>query len=430
LVTEILVTWLLILANGVFSGAEIAIVSLRPTRVKQLVERNRPGAHALAALRAQPERFLASVQIGITVVSTTAAAIGGARIARHIVPMIAALPWIADEAEQIALALVVIFVSFLSLVFGELVPKSLALRAAETYALLAARLLLALSFAARPFVWLLTGVSNVVLRPFADRTNFLEVRVTREELEDMVGEAGETGTLHEQASELASRAMAFDRLALHQVMVPRTRIEALPKTASPDEIRRFVLEERRSRIPVYDGAFDNIVGYVSAKDLVAIAWEGQLIVLADVMRPIKLFPESMLAIEVLRFMRREHERIAMVVDEHGAVAGMVTFEDLVEELVGNVFSEHEEQVPFVERAPDGSAVVRGDAPIRDVNRELALALPESEGATTIAGLCARLAGGIPNRNARLAADDGTVLVVVDASPRSVRRVRVLLPRGA
>jgi putative hemolysin len=137
----------------------------------------------------------------------------------------------------------------------------------------------------------------------------------------------------------------------------------------------------------------------------------------------------MLAIEVLRFMRREHERIAMVVDEHGAVAGMVTFEDLVEELVGNVFSEHEERIPFVVRTPDGSAVVRGDAPLRDVNRELGLALAESEGATTIAGLCARLAGGVPNRNARLAADDGTVLVVIEASPRSVRRVRLLPPVG-
>lgn len=142
------------------------------------------------------------------------------------------------------------------------------------------------------------------------------------------------------------------------------------------------------------------------------------------------FPETVQAIEVLRFLRRERQRIAIALDEHGVVSGMVAFEDLVEELVGDFFSEDEVGTPPVTREPDGTAVARGDAPVREVNRELGLTLPESEGANTMAGLAAKLAGGIPNRNARLAAEDGSVLVVLDATPTAVQRVRVIPPPQA
>jgi putative hemolysin len=148
-------------------------------------------------------------------------------------------------------------------------------------------------------------------------------------------------------------------------------------------------------------------------------------VLPDLVRGVKVFPETVQAIEVLRFMRRERQRIAVALDEHGTVSGMVTFEDLMEELVGDIFSEHDDEIPPLAREADGSAVVRGDTPIREVNRELGVELEEPAGVSTIAGLCHALAGGIPNRNARLAAGDGSVLVVLDATPRVVKRVRVV-----
>jgi len=174
---------------------------------------------------------------------------------------------------------------------------------------------------------------------------------------------------------------------------------------------------------------DNIIGYVSAKDIVAIAWEGK-VVIEDILRPIRFFPEAMAAVDILRHMRREHERIVIAVDEHGIVSGLVTFEDLVEELVGDVFSEHEGDPQAIVKEPDQIAIVRGETPIRDVNRALGLSLEESEGATTISGLCAKLGGGIPNTNARLAANDGTILVVLDASPRAVRRIRIIAATAA
>lgn len=428
LLTEIIIVVALIVANGIFAGAEIAVISLRKTRIQALVEAKRAGAKALATLRRAPERFLATVQIGITVVGTTAAAFGGASLAVHIEPLLARTPWIAPYAEEVSLALLVAFVSYLSLVLGELVPKSLALRAGETYALMMARPLLALSYIARPLVRLLTATSNVVLRPFSDRTTFMEARLSREELGHLVEEAAKTGALDEHTRELASRVLEFDHLNAADVMVPRNRVTALPVNASHDEIKRCLLEEHKSRMPIYEGTLDNVVGYVTAKDLLSLAWEGKLIVLGDVLRPVQIVGESTTAAEILRLMRREHHRLLVVVDEHGALAGLVTFEDVVEELVGEVFSEHEKTFDAIVHQPDGALLVRGDVPLRDLNRVIAIPLSAPEGAGTVSGLCVELAGGaVPHPGARLAANDGIVLVIEAATARAVRRVRVIVP---
>jgi len=431
LLFELAIVVVLILANGVLAGSEIAIVSVRKTRIQALVEEGRRGAAALATLRSQPERFLATVQIGITVVATTASAFGGATVAAQIEPLLRPLPGLGRYAHDLALGIVVAAISYLSLVLGELVPKSLALRAAEPYALFMSRLLLALSWLARPLVRLLTGSSNLVLRPFADRTNFVEARLSREELQKLVEEAAESGALDRHTTELTSRALEFETLKGSDIMVPRNRIVALPRNASRQDIQRCLLEERRSRIPVYEGVLDNVIGYVTAKDLLPLAWEGRLFVLDDVLRPVRVFIETTPAAQLLQFMKQERQRLAILVDEHGAVAGLVTFEDLVEELVGEFFGEHDRQADPILREPDGALLVRGDVGIRDVSRELGTPLEEPEGITTIAGLCGALAGGvIPQRGARLAARDGTVLVVLDASPRAVRRVRVIPPPQA
>lgn len=418
----------LVVINGVFAGAEMAIVSLRSTRVQALVDEGRAGAAALAALRAQPERFLATVQVGITVVATAAAAFGGSALAVHLEPLFARIPAVAPIADDVAFAVVVATVSYLSLVIGELVPKSLALRAGETYALIAAKPLLALSWLARPVVWFLTASSNVVLRPFSDRTNFMEAKISTEEVQRIVDEAAKTGALDQHTSELASRALTFGTLTASDVMVPRARVVALPVTASHDEITRCLLEQRRSRMPVYDGALDNVIGYVTAKDILPAAWEGRLVSVRDVLRPLKIVAETTPAVELLQFMQRERHRLAVIVDEHGGLAGLVTFEDLVEELVGEVFSEHEPQTDPIVREEDGSLLVRGDVPLRDLNRELPIEVEVDEDVTTAAGLAIYLAGGaIPQRGARLAANDGIILVITAATPRAVRRVRLIPP---
>jgi putative hemolysin len=425
---ELVIILALIGANAVFAAAEIAIVAVRRTRLARLVEEGRGSARAVQRLRDQPERFLATVQVGITVVSATAAAFGGASLSVRLEPSIARIAPIAPWSAQIALGLVVALVSFLSLVLGELVPKSVAMRSPEPIALAAGRPLLALSGFARPFVWLLTGASNLILRPFGDRTNFTESRLSPEELEQLVEEAGKTGELDASTAEIASRALAFRDLHASDVMVPRNRIVALAIDASQEELRRVVLEQGRARMPVYEGTLDGVVGYVMAKDFAALAWERELIVLPDLLRPILFVPETAPAVKVLREMQTRRTQLAIAVDEHGGVAGLITLEDLVEELVGEVFSEWEQPEPLVRREPSGASLVRGDTPIRDVNRELSIELPEGDDYTTVAGLCVALAGAVPERGARIDAGNGITLEVEEATPRAVRSVRIHVAR--
>jgi putative hemolysin len=425
LLHEIAIVLALIAANAFFAAAEIAVVAVRKTRLQELVDAGKAGARSAYALRERPEQFLATVQIGITVVGATAAAFGGSRIAAHLAPLLARLPWIAPEAEQISLGIVIVLISYFSIVIGELVPKSLALRAAERYALLVARPLLLLSRVATPLVRFLTASSNLILKPFGDRTTFTETRFSAEELQQMVEEATRSGSVHPDAGEIASRALDLPELTAADVMVPRQQVVMLPRGALPQEIRRILLEQTHSRLPVYDGSIDNVVGYISIKDVLAVAWEHQLIILDDVMRPAHFVPESKRAVDLLREMRARHVPFAIVVDAHGGTSGIVTLEDLLEELVGEIFSEHVPSEPALIRPQqDGSVLISGNAPVRDVNRELDAELPDDGDWTTIAGLCLALAHHIPAPGEELRLDDGSVLQIVEASPRHVRTVRL------
>jgi putative hemolysin len=188
-------------------------------------------------------------------------------------------------------------------------------------------------------------------------------------------------------------------------------------------VKRRLLETGHSRMPVYDGTLDSIAGYITAKDVLALAWEGQLIILADLLRPTHFVPESVPAPKLLKDLQGSHASLVFVVDEHGGLAGLVTLEDLIEELVGEIFTEHSVPEQLVQREPDGTALVHGNAPIRAVNRELGTDLPEGD-SSTIAGLCMEIAGRIPQRGTRLETPDGTLIEIVEASPRSVRLVRL------
>jgi putative hemolysin len=427
--SELLIILALVVANGVFSGAEIAIVSLRKTRIEELLAEKRNGAEAIKRLRKDPERFLAVIQIGITVIGTAASAFGGASLSASIEPILRTVSFIGDSADEVSLALVVVLISFLQLVIGELVPKSLGLRSAEPYALLTAGPLVWLSRAGTPLVWLLTKASNLVLRMFKDSTSFSEARLSPGEIQQIVDEATEAGALDATAGEIASRAIDFGDLTVAQVMVPRNRVVALPRGASVGEIERAILEHGHERMPVYEGMIDDIVGYVTIRDLMAVFFAKSLLVLEDAIRPAFVVPQSIKATDLLSEMRRRRQQLAVVVDEMGSMSGIATMEDLLEELVGEIASEHDAEAPAtLMREATGATLVRGDLPVRDVNRELELELPEGETWSTIAGLVLELAGRIPREGARVKAPDGTVLEVVAATPRAIRTVRIVPPK--
>jgi putative hemolysin len=283
-------------------------------------------------------------------------------------------------------------------------------------------------------VWFLTGVSNIFLRLFGDKTTFTEARLSRDELQELVEEAAKTGSVDPRASEIASSALEFEGVTVAEVMVPRTRVVALRRAANADEVQRVILEEGHSRMPVFDESLDNIVGYVVARDVLALAWQKGLVVLEDILRQVYMVSERTRALDLLREMQRRRVQMAVVTDEHGGLAGLVTIEDLVEELVGDIFSEDDVPDELFEREPAGTMVVQGYAPVRKVNRALDLDLPVGGARPTIAALCKSLAQAIPQAGERLTTEDGTVLEVIDASPRRVRRVRIhpvgLLAGGA
>lgn len=420
---ELLIVISLVLINGLFAGAEIAILSVRKSRVLERANAGNKGALAVQALRDQPERFLATVQVGITVVGSAAAVFGGSNLARDLTPVLERAG-LGSYAHDVALAVVIASLSFLSLVLGELVPKSLALRHSDTYAFLVSRPLARLASIARPLVWLLTSSSNLVLRLFGDRTSFTEARMSRDELQQLVEEAGTSGSLDMHTSEIASRALDLASVQLSEVMVRRDAIVAIDKRADVDEIRRVILEEGHSRMPVFDGDLDHIEGYVIARDVLAVVWESGLIVVDDIVRPLHAFPLSAHINVVLREMQSRRIQIAAVVDEHGGTAGIVTLEDLVEELIGDVIAEDEIPDQIVRKESEASALVAGWVPVRKVNRALGLALPIGREHATMAGLCMALAFSVPAAGTRLNTPDGTTIEVVDSSPRRVRMVRV------
>jgi putative hemolysin len=422
MVTELLILLALVLVNGLFSGAEIAVLTATKARVQQGVTAGSHRARAVRTLREQPERFLATVQIGITVVGAAAAAFGGASIARDLTPQLEGL--FGDSSHEVAMVIVVAAVSFLSLVLGELVPKSLALRYANGYAFLIGRPLLRLSRIMRPLVWILTTCSNLVLKLFGDKTSFTEARMSRDELRDLVQDAAKTGSVDARSSEIAARALELGDVMIAEVMVRRDLIVAIRNDASPEEVQRVLLEEGHSRMPIYDGDLDRVVGYVVARDVLALAWEQNLIALADITRPLVYVPLGARVGSVLREMQAKRIQIAIVVDEHGGTAGLVTIEDLVEELVGDIFGEHDLPDEVLRVEADGSVLVPGWVPTRRVNRTLHTALPIARESMTIAGLCMTLALAVPAPGSKLSAPDGTQLEVVDASPRRVRMVRV------
>jgi len=417
---ELLVLLMLVLANGLFAGAEIAVLTASKAALEQ-----RKGRRSLAVkqLRDKPERFLATVQIGITIVGAAAAAFGGATIARDLSPHLE--PTFGDKAHEIAMIIVVVGVSFLSLVLGELVPKSLALRYSTGYALIIGRPLYGLSRLMRPLVWFLTTCSNAVLKLFGDKTSFIEARMSRDELRELVEDAAKTGSVDVKASEIAAAALEFGDVMVGEVMVRRDRMVAIPGGASAEEVQRILLEEGHSRMPVYDETPDRVIGYIVARDVLALAWEGNLIALDDIVRPVIYVPSTARISSVLREMQAKRTQLAIVVDEHGLSVGLVTIEDLMEELVGDIYGEHELPEASLQLDADGTALVPGWVPTRRVNRALHTALPIARESMTIAGLCMAIALAVPAVGSKLRAPDGTLLEVTEASPRRVRMVRVI-----
>jgi putative hemolysin len=430
-VIELVLLLALVVLGGVLAGAEMALVTARRGRLEEAAAAGSARARAALQLRRNPERFLATAQIGITLVGAFAGAYGGSSLAAQLEPTLRGLG-VGDSAPQLAFGLVVALVTYLSVVFGELVPKSLALRFADRYALAVARPMLVLGWLGRPLIWLLSASSNLVLRVFGDRTNFVEVRLTREDLEHLVEEASTAGSIDVSTGRLVARALDFSQLRLADVMVPRRFVQAVPEDAGDDTLRAAMLGKGHRRVPVYRGSIDHVTGYVLREDVLARLWDREPLDTKALRREPFFLPDSMPASRALRELQDRRLHLAIVVEEHGGTAGLITLEDLVEELVGEIFHEHDAlpAQPIQREAADRVRVL-GSVTLRDVWHELKLDLPERGDARTVGGLAVALAGErVPAAGERFAVAPGVELEVVDASPRRVRVVRLHLGGAA
>lgn len=421
--SEVLVIVALSLLNGFFSAAEIALLSVRRTRLEELANEGHRGARAALALRSMPESFLATVQVGITVVGATAGAFGGARLEAPLTRLLERAG-LGALAEEVALGLVVALISLLSIVLGELVPKSVALRASERVSTSVARPLLALAWLARPLVWLLTSISNLLLRPFGDQATFTESRLSPDELQQLVEESATAGALSPTAGDIASRAIDLAQLPVNSLLVPRAHVVSVRRGITAEAAWQLLKQQPHSRYPVVERDLDDVEGYVLARELIVQLMERREVDLPAITREVPFFAERTAAVEVLRTLQRKRTALAVVVDEQGMASGIVTIGDITEELLGEVLEEHEKPEDVVLVESPGVALVRGDTPVHEMNRALGLELPISSDYTTVAGLLIHQAGKILRTGEQLELSPEVVIEVVEATPRQIKRVRV------
>ncbi|MBI1998268.1 MAG: HlyC/CorC family transporter, partial [Deltaproteobacteria bacterium] len=385
---EAVLILLLILANGFFAASEIAMIATRKSRIDYLLEKGVKSAAAVARLKNDPDRFLATVQIGVTVVSSLASAIGGAAAIGFLKPQIESLPlpWVGRWGEAIAILVVVVPISYFSLVLGELVPKSLALRFSEQIACAVARPIEFLARTSAFFVKTLTVSSNAVLWLFGGKEAGGASFISIDEVKSLIREGAARGIFNETEQELIHSVFEFADTPVKAVMIPRTEIHALEVHASLAEVAKSFIDSGFSRIPVYEGELDRVIGVLYNKDIFKALQEKNDFRIRDHLHPAFFVPSSLPISELLKQLQRRHLAIALVVNEFGEIEGLATLEDLLEEIVGEIRDEYdrEERGP-VERLPDGSMVIRGSALLKDLKSDFGLPFEESPDYHTLAG---------------------------------------------
>lgn len=397
MVLEVLVICLMVLLNGFFACSEFAIVSVRKSRIAQLVAEGDERAMIIEQLQQDPHRVLALVQVGVTVTGATASTIGGIIAVDYLRPWLQRLDieLLRHAAEPVAVTSLVVIISYLLLILGELVPKTIGMQYADVIALRIARPIDVLSRVGAAAVGVLTVSSKAVmklLRISGDR----EVFITREEVQHIVAEGHESGVFSEDENEYIRNVFEFTHTCVREVMVPRTRIVGLELSASRDEVVRVVLENMYSRYPVYRDTIEDIVGVVHGKDLLGRLVAGEPFDLTAIMNPPVFVPESKKVNSLLKEMQRSHNQMALVVDEYGGLNGLVTSEDLIEELLGEIRDEHDAGEPSViQRLPDGSLLVDGLLSVFDLAETIGIKPDDDAPYDTVAGLILHELGRFP-----------------------------------
>jgi putative hemolysin len=425
---DLLVIVLLTLLEAFFVAAEIALVSIRRSRVEQLVEEGSAGARRVRRLLDDPGRFLAVSQLGLTFIGFFASAFAAVNLATQLTKLLVSAGLDPGTADAVSLVIVTILLSLFTIIFAELVPKSLALANPERFAL---ALSVPIDFLARllgPVIKLLTSVTRAIAGLFGASTTS-EANITAEELRLIVERGGEQGVLEAEEEQMINAVIELGDRRLHEVMIPRIAITALPATASLEEAIDKVVDEGHSRVPVFEETIDEVVGILYAKDLLPFLKTSSAArrpPLRELLRTPVFVPESMTIDDLLHEFQRRKVHIAIVLDEYGGTAGLVTIEDLLEEIVGEIQDEYDTEEPMIVRLSDDEARVDGRADVDDLAElfDTQLALEDEDEYDTVGGLIYHRIGGVPSPGDVIEVD-GLSLTVESTDGRRVGKVLVV-----
>lgn len=402
----------LVLVNAAFAGTELALVSLREGQLQRLERQSKTGA-VLADLARDPNRFLATIQIGITLAGFLASAAAAVSLAE---PLEDPLGFLGGAAEPVSIIVVTLLLAYVTLVFGELAPKRVAMQRAERWGLVAARPLAFISMITRPAVWLLSRSTDVAVRLMGGDPHRDREEVTEEELREMV--AGQT-TFTPKQRLIIDGAFEIAERTIEEVLRPRGDVFFLDTDQPGEEALSALAASGHSRAPVTDGGNrDDVVGFVHLRDLLGMDERP----VRDAMSDIRAFPETADVLDVLHEMQTSRCQMAIVVDEHGSTAGIITMEDLIEELVGEIYDETDRDVRAVRRGDDGSLLLPGQFPLHDLP-DLGMPAAENGAYTTIAGLVLDLLGRIPDAPGDTVDFEGWTLEVTSMDRHAITGVR-------
>jgi putative hemolysin len=427
---DILIVVFLTLLEGFFVAAEIALVSVRRSRVEQLVDEGSAGARRVRRLLDEPGRFLAVSQLGLTVIGFFASAFAAVSLAQGVQDLLEGAGVAASTAEPVALIIVTIILALFTIIFAELVPKTLALSNPERFALTLSIPVDLLARALSPLIAVLTAVTKAIAGVFGASVSN-EAQITAEELRLIVERGGEQGILEAEEEQMINSIIELGSRRLHEVMIPRIAIVSLAASASLDDAIDLVVEEGHSRIPVYEESIDEVVGILYAKDLLPIlkASSGPRPALRSLLRTPVFVPESMTIDDLLHEFQRRKVHIAIVLDEYGGTAGLLTIEDLLEEIVGEIQDEYDTEEPMIVRLSEDEARVDGRADVDDLAEifDIELSLEDEDEYDTVGGLVYHRIGGVPSPG-DVVEVDGLTLTVESIDGRRVGKVLVVRRR--
>ncbi len=426
IVWKLVLLFILILVNAFFAMSEMAVITLNDKKIKAMADDGHKGAKRIVKLTSNPSGFLSTIQVGVTLAGflTSASAAESfseplARVLNGWAPAISVSVW-----QGVSLVLVTLAISYFSLVLGELVPKRIAMQAAEKISFTVAPMLLFVKSLLKPVVWFLTVSTNIVVRLLGFDPNANEENVTEEEIRMMVDAGEEKGVIEETQKEMINNIFEFDDIVAADVMTHRTEIEAVEIHDSINDIVKLAIDEGYSRIPVYKEELDNIVGILYVKDLLKYVGNDvpKSFKIQSIMRKAVFVPESKKCGDLFDEMTEQKLKMVLVVDEYGGVAGLVTVEDLLESIVGNMQDEYDDEEEEIEQKNDGTFILEGTSDIDELSETLGIDFPEGE-YDTVGGFIMSELGRIPTEEESAEVKyGGYIFKVVEMDERRISKV--------